>query len=133
MTNPNIIIDLLNATKTTFTQRDILREFDKRLEDEDQMSCCFEKVLEESKYVGESAREEFLYTGEKYPKLESATLSKFDKLSESKVEKEDLLEGIREFILSKNGQFGYLSNQQKMAVLGVASNDQFSIGNVSCI
>ncbi|NBL00686.1 MAG: hypothetical protein EOM50_22345, partial [Erysipelotrichia bacterium] len=71
LANPSIIIDLLNATKATFTQKDILKELNKRLSDEIQVSGCFEKVLEESKYVGESVKGEFLYTGEKYQKLES--------------------------------------------------------------
>ena len=127
LANPTVIIDLLNATKATFTQRDILKELNKRLSDEMQVSGCFEKVLEESKYVGESIKGEFLYTGEKYQKLESDTLSKFDILSENKIEKEYVREEIRDFILSENGQFGYLSNEQKEAVLGVTSNNQFSI------
>ena len=127
LSNPSVIIDFLNATKATFTQRDILRELHKRLEDEAQVSQCFEKILEEAQYVGESIKGEFLYTGEKYQKLESDTLSKFDILRENKIEKEDIREEIRDFILSENGQFGYLSKEQKNAVLGITSNNQFSI------
>ena len=127
LNNPSIIIDLINATKATFTQKDILIELHKRLEDEIQVSQCFEKVLEGAKYIGESVKGEFLYTGEKYQKLESDTLSKFDMLSENKIEKEDVYDGVRELVLSENGQFGYLSSEQKSTVLGVTSNNQFSI------
>jgi len=140
--NPNIIIDLINSKKALFTQKDILRELGKRLGNEEQISYAFEKILDEAEYVGESVKGEFLYTGKKYRELESDTLSKFEKLIDNKIEKtgknnkdinnrnnENLekYEGIREFILRENGEYGYLSEEQKSAVIGLTGNEQISV------
>ena len=149
--NPSVIIDLLNSKKALFTQKDILRELGKRLGDENQISGVFEKILEEAEYVGEGVKGELLYTGKKYRELESDTLSKFDKLIDSKIEKADKntkventdnnnvdandrnrenlkkQEGIREYILRENGEYSYLSEEQKKAVIGLAGTEQISI------
>ena len=92
--------------------------------------------------MGESVKGEFLYTGKKYRELESDTLSKFDKLIDNKIEKTDKnnkninnrnnenlekQEGIREFILRENGEYGYLSEEQKEAVIGLTGNEQISV------
>ena len=127
------------------------RELGKRLEKEEQISGVFEKILEEAEYVEESVKGEFLYTGEKYRELESDTLSKFDKLIDNKIEKADKntrventdknkvnannrdnenlkkQEGIREYILRENGEYGYLSEEQKRAVIGLTGTEQISI------
>ncbi len=137
--NPSVIIDLLNSKKALFTQKDILKELGKRLGDEEQISGVFEKILEEAEYVGESVKGEFLYTGKKYRELESDTLSKFDKLIDNKIEESDKnntekydknlerSEGIREYILGENGEYGYLSREQKRAVVGLTGNEQISV------
>ena len=125
--NPNSIIDLLNTTKAAFTQRDILKELNKRLGSEEQVAIAFEKILEEAKYVGESAKGEFLYTGEKYQKLENDTLSKFENMTSRNIVKRESHMEIGEFILSKDGKFGYLSEEQKNAARGVTGNSQISV------
>ena len=125
--NPSVIIDLLNSKKALFTQKDILRELGKRLEQEEQISGAFEKILEKAEYVGESVKGEFLYTGKKYRELESNTLSKFDRLIEQSIEKSEYHEGIREYILRENGEYSYLSEEQKKAVVGLTGNEQISV------
>ncbi len=125
--NPNSIIDLLNTTKAVFTQRDILKELNKRLGSEKEVSVAFEKILEEAKYVGESAKGEFLYTGEKYQKLENDTLSKFENMASRNVVKRESHKEIGEFILSKDGKFGYLSEEQKNVARGVTGDAQISL------
>ena len=119
--NPAIILDSLNEKKAVFTQKDILKEIEKRIFDETKISAVFEKVLEESKYVGEDSRGEFLYTGDKYQRLESDVISAFENLSSqiSKTHCENFQE-----ILNK---YDYLSDQQKSAVRGLTSDENFGI------
>lgn len=57
--NPETIINLLNANKAVFTQKDILRELEKRLDIPELVSQSFEKILESVEYVGESVKGEF--------------------------------------------------------------------------
>jgi thymidine kinase len=117
--DPNIIIDFLNSTKAVFTQKDILRELEKRLGNEGQISHVFEQILEEAKYVGESGKGEFLYTGEKYQKLEADTIAKFESLSLRTLSKSENI--------SIPDKFSYLSTEQKEAVLGLTANDGLGI------
>lgn len=123
LSDPSIILDLLNEKKAVFTQKDILREIGKKVFEEKHISAVFEKALEEAKYVGESINGEFLYTGEKYQKLESDVLTKFDNLS-SKTSQISCVQVIKNEVLSR---YDYLSEEQKSAVIGLTDNSNFVI------
>ena len=114
--NPETIINLLNANKAVFTQKDILRELEKRLNTPELVAQSFEKILESVEYVGESVKGEFLYTGKRYKELENDTLTKFESLSKSK---------IGEDLASKD--FGELSEEQKNAVTGLTQGGQIGV------
>jgi ATP-dependent exoDNAse (exonuclease V) alpha subunit len=121
--DPSIVLDSLNATKATFTQRDILNEITKRVVDEKNISVIFEKALESAKYVGENIKGEQLYTGENYEQLESDTLTKFEEVS-SKVAKIVCEE---KTILSVFEKYSYLSGEQKSAVMDICGDRNFDI------
>jgi len=123
LSDPSIIINLLNEKKAVFTQKDVLKEIADRVFDEKNISVIFEMVVEESIHVGENVNGEFLYTGEKYQQLESDVLSKFDILS-SQMAKATCSDETVSSILSK---YGYLSEEQKSAVIGLTKYNNFGI------
>jgi len=123
LSDPSIIIDLLNEKKAVFTQKDILKEIADRVFDEKNISVIFEKVVEWSIHVGENVNGEFLYTGEKYQQLESDVLSKFDALSSQATKTSVTLDSK----LSVINKYDYLSEEQKTAVIGLTKDNNFGI------
>lgn len=121
--DPSIILDYLNEKKAVFTQKDILREIGKRVFEDNKISMIFEKVLEEAQYVGEGINGEFLYTGERYQQLESDVLTKFEDLS-SRTANISCDKETQNAVLSR---FGYLSTEQRSAVIGLTGDSNFGI------
>ena len=119
LSDPNIVLDYLNEKKAVFTQKDILKEIEKRVISPEKISMVFERVLEEAKYVGEGINGEFLYTGDKYQKLESDVMTSFEKLTVKAVDIQCNEEDIAK-ILNK---YDYLSDEQREAVSGLSGDD----------
>lgn len=123
LANPSIILDYLNEKKAVFTQKDILRELNKRVFDETKIEGIFEKILDSAKYVGENTKGEFVYTGEKYQKLESDVLNQFEKIANQDAKTQCSGEVI-ERVLNK---YDYLNEEQRNAVKTLTSDRNLSI------
>ncbi len=123
LANPSIILDYLNEKKAVFTQKDILRELNKRVFDETKIEGIFEKVLAGAKYVGENAKGEFVYTGERYQKLESEVLNQFEKIANQSAQTHCGSEVI-ERVLNK---YDYLNEEQRNAVKTLTSDRNLSV------
>lgn len=123
LADPSIISDYLNEKKAVFTQKDILKEIQNRVSDVNKISAVFEKVLEESEYIGENSKGEFLYTGTKYRKLESDVISAFENLSSQDAKTHCEQSKINQVIQ----KYDYLSEEQKEAVRGLTNNENFGI------
>lgn len=121
--NPSVILDYLNEKKAVFTQKDILRELNKRVFDETKIEGIFEKVLGNAKYVGENAKGEFVYTGERYQKLESEVLNQFEKIANQDAQTHCGGEVI-ERVLNK---YDYLNDEQRDAVKTLTSDRNLSV------
>jgi ATP-dependent exoDNAse (exonuclease V) alpha subunit len=121
--NPGIILDLLNATKAVFSEKDILREAQKRIGTEKLALIVFEKALEKAVFVGENLKGEFLYTGEKYKKMESATLSRFEELAQKPAE----IINQKKVISKVLGKYNYFAEEQKKAVIGLSGCNNIGI------
>ena len=121
--NPSVILDYLNEKKAVFTQKDILRELNKRVFDETKIEGIFEKVLDCAKYVGENVKGEFVYTGERYQKLESEVLNQFEKIANQNAQTHCGGEVI-ERILNK---YDYLNDEQRDAVKTLTSDRNLSV------
>ena len=123
LANPSIILGYLNEKKAVFTQKDILRELNKKVFDETKIEGIFEKVLDSAKYVGENAKGEFVYTGEKYQKLESEVLNQFEKIANQEAKTQCGGEVI-ERVLNK---YDYLNEEQRNAVKILTSDRNLSV------
>lgn len=123
LANPSVILDYLNEKKAVFTQKDILRELNKRMFDETKIEGIFEKVLNCAKYVGENAKGEFVYTGERYQRLESEVLNQFEKIANQDAQTHCGGEVI-ERILNK---YDYLNDEQRDAVKTLTSDRNLSV------
>ena len=123
LANPSVILDYLNEKKAVFTQKDILRELNKRVFDETRIEGIFEKVLDSAKYVGENAKGEFVYTGERYQRLESEVLNQFEKIANQDAQTHCGGEVI-ERILNK---YDYLNDEQRDAVKTLTSDRNLSV------
>jgi len=123
LANPSVILDYLNEKKAVFTQKDILRELNKRMFDEMKIEGIFEKVLNCAKYVGENAKGEFVYTGERYQKLESEVLNQFEKIANQDAQTHCGGEVI-ERILNK---YDYLNDEQRDAVKTLTSDRNLDV------
>lgn len=121
--NPSVILDYLNEKKAVFTQKDILRELNKRVFDETKIEGIFEKVLDCAKYVGENVKGEFVYTGERYQKLESEVLNQFEKIANQNAQTHCGGEVI-ERVLNK---YDYLNEEQRNAVKTLTSDRNLSV------